>query len=76
MEFAPKGTLCIILNNGNVEVHSQYDVEQTNDCKAKEVGVDKGYAEVFVDSDGESFGEGLGTLLTNESDYLVPVQKR
>ncbi len=70
MEFAPMGTLRIILKNGVVEVHSQYDVEVVDDCGTKTVGVDKGYTEAFVDSEGDAFGEGLGELISNESDYL------
>lgn len=68
----PSGTLRLILRNGLVEVH--YAVESDECCTKpsgyKEVGVDKGYSEVFVDSDGEIHGEGLGEILSAESDYL------
>ena len=70
MDYAPTGTLRIILKNGYIEVHSQYDVELINDCGTKTVGIDKGYTETFVDSDGDIFGEGLGSLISSESDYL------
>ena len=70
MEFAPKGTLRIILRNGNVEVHSTYDAIETKDCGEATIGIDKGYSEVFVDSDGDTYGEGLGKLISSESDYL------
>lgn len=70
MEFAPTGTLRIILKSGTVDVHSQYDAEVIEDCGTKTVGVDKGYTEAFVDSDGDSFGEGLGKLISSESDHL------
>ena len=32
VDFAPQGTLRIILKNGNVEVHSTYDAVETQDC--------------------------------------------
>lgn len=70
MEFAPTGTLRIILKSGTVEVHSQYEIETVDDCGTRTVGVDKGYTEAFVDSDGDSFGDGLGKLISKESDYL------
>jgi hypothetical protein len=34
------------------------------------VGVDKGYTEAFVDSDGCVYGQGLGELISKESDHL------
>ena len=36
----------------------------------------KGYSEVFVDSDGETHGEGFGELLSAESDYLKTKYQR
>ena len=76
MEFAPQGTLRIILRNGNVEVHSTYDVVETKDCGEATVGVDKGYSEAFVDSDADVYGKGLGKLISSESDYLNKKYKR
>jgi len=70
MEFAPQGTLRIILRNGNIEVHSTYDAIETQDCGQETIGVDKGYSEAFVDSDGAVYGQGLGKLISSESDYL------
>ena len=70
MGFAPTGTLRIILKSGTVEVHSQYEIEVVETCGTETIGVDKGYTEAFVDSDGDSFGEGLGKLISSESDYL------
>ena len=70
MEFAPTGTLRIILKSGAVEVHSQYEIDVVDNCGTETVGVDKGYTEAFVDSYGDSFGDGLGKLISKESDYL------
>lgn len=70
MEFAPKGTLRILLRKGRVEVHSTYEAVEKKDCGPRTLGVDKGYFEAFVDSDGEVYGEGLGKLMSSEADYL------
>lgn len=43
---------------------------KNNPCGETELGVDKGYSEVFVDLDGVWHGEYLGELLRNESDVL------
>ncbi len=68
----PSGTLRILLrDNGQVEVHYAVDEEQvcsTRPCGEATVGVDKGYTEAYTDSDGERHGEGLGDLLSAESD--------
>lgn len=66
----PTGTLRLILRDGRVEVHYTVDAESTQDCGSKTLGVDKGYTEVLVDSEGEHHGPGLGALLTAESDAL------
>jgi hypothetical protein len=60
----------LILKEGNVEVHYTIDVEETKSCGQATLGIDKGYTEVFIDSDGEYYGEGLGQILTLHSDRL------
>jgi hypothetical protein len=71
---APVGTLRVVLRGGRVEVH--YQVEDTavrsahRGCGAGTVGVDKGYSEVLVDSDGDQHGTELGELLRSRSDIL------
>jgi IS605 OrfB family transposase len=67
---APTGTLRIILRNDRVEVHYSIEVKEKKDCGESEIAVDKGYSEVFVDSEGEHHGEELGDRLAAESDYL------
>jgi hypothetical protein len=67
----PTSTLRLILRDGIVEVH--YTVEDEQACSIKPggeavVGIDKGYTEVFTDSDGQRHGDGLGGLLSDESD--------
>ena len=76
MEFAPTGTLRLILRHGQVEVHFQKEVEIEQSCGSAKVGVDKGYTEALVDSDGEVYGKGLGKLISQESDYLNQKYKR
>jgi len=77
---APSGTLRLILKDNRVEVH--YSVDSVDVCSIKPcgedtVGVDKGYTETFTDSDGKAHGEGLGKMLSAESDYLkVKYQRR
>ena len=66
----PSGTLRLILKEGEIEVHYTVDVEETHNCGTATIGIDKGYTEVFVDSSGEHYGDGLGKLLTKHSDKL------
>jgi hypothetical protein len=72
---APSGTLRVILRGGRVEVH--YQVEDTavtsahRRCGTATVGVDKGYSEVLVDTDGEQHGPELGELLRTRCDTLT-----
>ena len=60
------------------EVDILYVVDEKSACVSRpcgtaEVGLDKGYSEVFTDSDGQRHGEGLGALLSAESDHLRTV---
>lgn len=66
----PDGTLRLILRDGKVEVHYTIDIEIKSDCGNGILGIDKGYTEVFTDSDGQKHGQGLGDRLSAESDYL------
>lgn len=67
---APSGTLRILLKNDKVEIYYAVDVEITKDCGIETIGIDKGFTEVFVDSDGVHYQEGLGKIISDESDYL------
>ena len=66
----PSGTLRLILHDGTIEVHYTIEVEETENCGRATIGIDKGYTEVFVDSEGEHHGEGLGRILSTHSDKL------
>jgi len=76
IDHAPSGTLRLILREGVVELHYTVEAESGRACGDREIGVDKGYTEAFVDSDGEHHGEELGELLQKESDYLKVKNQR
>ena len=71
---APAGTLRVILRGGRVEVHYQIDDTAVKSarrrCGTATVGVDKGYSEVLVDTDGDHHGPELGELLRQRCDTL------
>ncbi|BCU07892.1 RNA-guided endonuclease TnpB family protein [Allochromatium tepidum] len=74
---APTGTLRIILKDDDrIEVHTTIEVEAKQDCGERTIGVDKGYSEVLVDSDGDHHGPELGALLTDTSDKLKAKYRR
>jgi len=60
------------------EVDILYCVDEMEACVGRpagvaELGLDKGYSEVFTDSDGQRHGLGLGATLSAESDHLKAV---
>ncbi|NOQ14408.1 MAG: transposase [Methyloprofundus sp.] len=59
-----QGMLRLILIDGRVEVHYLAKGKQHKPCGTEVIGVDKGYSEVFADSDGAFHGEGFNHLLT------------
>ncbi|OQY54392.1 MAG: transposase [Candidatus Parabeggiatoa sp. nov. 2] len=70
------GRIRLILREGQVEIH--YTIDNTDDraCGNKKIGIDKGYTEAFVDSEGEFYGKSLGEVLSKESDYLKKKYQR
>lgn len=77
---APTGTLRLILRGNRVEVHYQIDAADMKTsqkpCGTRRIGVDKGYIEALVDSDGDHHGVGLGRLLRTESDRIKERNRR
>ena len=74
---APTGTLRIILKDDDrIEVHYAIEVEAKQDRGERTIGIDKGYSEVLVDSDGEHHGQELGQILTERSDKLKAKYQR
>lgn len=66
----PTGTLRILLRCGKVEIHYVIDAPYIENCGNRTIGVDKGYTEVLVDSDGDHHGANLGLLIRARSDRL------
>lgn len=71
-DIKPKGTLRLIIRDDWVEVHQAVDasLRSCQPCGTATIGIDKGYSEVFMDSDGTVHGDGLGHILSTESDSL------
>lgn len=72
----PTGTLRLILRDEKVEVHYSVEIKAKNDCGTEEIGIDKGYTEVYVDSGGKHHGKELGAKLSSESDHLKQKYQR
>lgn len=64
------GIIRLIISHESVLVHHTIEAPLGRPCGAETIGVDRGYTEVFVDSDGASHGNTLGVTLSLESDYL------
>ena len=63
-----KKNLRLILNGNIIEVHYAFDKPKGRPCGQGEIGIDKGYAEAFVDSDEVFYGTDFGRLITDFSD--------
>jgi hypothetical protein len=72
--MAIEGTIRLILrDDGEVQIHHavvEAEACVSRPCGEQELGLDKGYSEVFTDHEGERHGECLGIILSGESDYL------
>jgi hypothetical protein len=63
--------LRLILKDGIVEIHYCVEVQKIeNGCGTKTLGIDKGYSETFVDSEGNYYGKDLGAVLKKQSDFM------
>ncbi|QEP41673.1 transposase [Ectothiorhodospiraceae bacterium BW-2] len=75
--ITPTGTLRVIIKDDDrIEVHTTVNVETKQDCGKRTIGIDKGYSEVLVDSDGDHHGQELGQVLTEQSDKLKAKYQR
>ena len=63
-----RGNIRLIINPDGVAVHHTVEAELGRPCGTRTIGIDKGYTEAFVDSDGDFHGKGLGKLLSAQSD--------
>jgi transposase len=73
----PTGQIRLIYNYDKecFEIHFLVDFGsyiKSNDAKTLAlIGIDKGYTEAFIDSNGKTHGEGLGKLLTKKSNRIT-----
>jgi IS605 OrfB family transposase len=65
-----KGCLRLVLKDSAVHVHQTIDKKGRKPCGDQIVGVDKGYAEAFADSEGNFYGETLGEILTKDTAQI------
>lgn len=68
------GTIRIVKDK-NIEIHHTYDLKKSIIIENDVIGVDTGYTEVFVDSNGKFYGKGFGDALSNYSTELNTKQK-
>lgn len=62
------GNIRLIIDAQGVVVHHTCEADIGRPCGTATIGIDKGYTEAFVDSDGDFHGKGLGKLLSAQSD--------
>jgi IS605 OrfB family transposase len=74
--YSITGQIRLILREGQVEIHYTIDNVDLRSCGSREIAIDKGYTEAFVDSEGDFQGKGLGEVLSKESDYLKKKYQR
>ncbi len=74
--YSITGQIRLILREGKVEIHYTIDNTDERACGSKEIGIDKGYTEAFVDSEGDFYGKELGEVLSKESDSLKKKYQR
>jgi len=74
--YSITGQVRLILRDGQVEIHYTIDNTDERACGTIVLGIDKGYTEAFVDSEGEFYGKGLGDILSKESDSLKKKYQR
>jgi len=70
------GMLRLIIRDGVVEVHYLANNKKYESCGTEVIGVDKGYSEVFADSEGDFHGEGFSKLLTPISNARTETNKK
>ena len=60
--------LRVVVKDGHAEIHYAFDKGDGREHGDQVVGVDKGYTEALVDSDGTAHGERFGAVMTAYSD--------
>ena len=67
--------LRIIVKDGFTEIHYATDKGEGRVCGEQVVGVDKGYTEAFIDSEGLAHGQTFGKVLAGYSDKVADTNK-
>ncbi|MBD3261868.1 MAG: transposase, partial [Candidatus Altiarchaeales archaeon] len=67
--------LRIIVKETHTEIHYSIDKEESRSCGDQEIGVDKGYSEAFVDSDGYHHGTRFGAVMSEYTDKVCKTGK-
>ena len=75
-QYDISGRIRLILRNNKIEVHFTHARRCQANCGNKELGIDRGYSEVFVDSEGEFYGTSFGSIQSTESEYRNNKQKK
>jgi hypothetical protein len=68
--------LRIIVKDDRTEIHYATEKGDGRVCGTQVIGIDKGYTEAFIDSDGEMHGEKFGAVLTEYSDKTAETNKQ
>ena len=68
--------LRIIVKDDRAEIHYATEKGDGRVCGTQVIGIDKGYTEAFIDSDGETHGEKFGSVLTEYSDKTAETNKQ
>ena len=71
-----KSNLRIIVKDGCTEIHYATGKAQGRASGEQMLGVDKGYTEAFVDSNGQAHGKGFGAVLTEYSDQTAKTMQQ
>ena len=60
----------IFHEDGVIRLHYPVKKEATQNSNSGKIGVDKGFTEALTGSDGEIYGDGIGKLITKQSNWL------
>ena len=63
--------LRIIVKGDVTEIHYAHEKDAGRPHGGQALGLDKGYSEAFVDSDGQAYGKHFGRILTDYSDRVA-----
>jgi putative transposase len=71
------GNIRVVMEaNDTIKVHVGFQFEVPEVTEGEEVGVDRGYTEVFVDDQGHEYGKGLGEMLVITQGVFDPCGRK